>query len=150
MSCFPLLICLFFFSFHTVSTLYEQRVPVGWEKKEDPRPMLYEHRCDHLSPQPSTAHQFYKGHIFIPFLRNEYPKTSHTIRPQATFSISSALTLATSQLHWTPCKPSSSSETFTHSAPSGWNDIDKCSPPAKLYLPGRDWTSLSLWNLPPS
>lgn len=30
-----------------------------------------------------------------------------------------------SQPHWTPCRPPSSSQTFTHTTPSGWNDFDR-------------------------
>lgn len=116
-----------FFLPHCIHTLWTKGSN-GMGEKVRPKTNLYEHLSPqpHLPPQPSTAHQFYKGHIFTPFLRNEYPKTSHTIRPQAAFSISSALILATSQPHWAPCKPPSSSETFTHTAPSGWNDFDKC------------------------
>lgn len=73
-------------------------------------------------PQPSTAHQFKKDKFLTPFLRTRCPKT-WTIRPHATLTISPALILATSQPHWTPWRPPSSSQTSTHPARSGWNDM---------------------------
>lgn len=120
-----------FFLPHCIHTLWTKGSS-GMGEKRRPKtnaiwtPLTSTSTFHNLPTQPSTAHQFHKGHIFTPFLRNEYPKTSHIIRPQATFAISSALILATSQPHWAPCKPPSSSETFIHTAPSGWNDFDKC------------------------